>query len=209
MIFKISRKKTALFIFWVVFFSSIYLLNKSHANIRLDFQVALHNADDNDRTGAFYYDTGKGFNEKQLVKIRYYQKTDGLFYPYSVIFPVANIQQLRFDPLIREGSVSFKDLIITKYYPKKIDFSVTRNSIKPLHSIQELIILSDELKISSNGEDPHILLSTNPARLSITDVPDLVSHTEVSDLVSHTEMDKVIAGILALVLLSFFLTKYV
>ena len=196
---KISKKKTALFIFWVVFFSSIYLLNKPQTSIRLDFQAALHNADDDDRTGVFYYDTGKGFNEKQSVKIRYYQETDGLFYPYSVGIPVANIQQLRFDPLFGEGGVSLKDLTVTKYYPKKIDFSFTRNSIKPLHSIQELIISRDEVKIISNGEDPHIMLSKNPAGLSIADVPDLVS---------HTEMDKVIAGILALVLLSFFLTKY-
>jgi hypothetical protein len=200
MIFNISRKKTALFIFWVVFFSSIYLLNKPQANIRLDFQVALHNAGDNDRTGAFYYDTGKGFNEKQSVKVSYYQETDGTFYPYSVGFPVANIQQLRFDPLFGEGSVSLKDLTITKYNSKRIDFSLTRDSIKPLHSIQELIILSDELKIVSNGEDPHIMLSKNPAGFSIADVPYLVS---------YTEMDKVMAGILALVLLSFFLTKYV
>ena len=197
---KISKKKTALFIFWVVFFSSIYLLNKPQTSIRLDFQVALHNADDDDRTGVFYYDTGKGFNEKQSVKIRYDQDTDGLFYPYSIGFPVSNIQQLRFDPLFGEGGVSLKDLTITKYSPKRIDFSLTQNSIKPLHSIQELIISSDEVKIISNGEDPHIMLSKNPAGFSIADVPYLVSDTEI---------DKVIAGILALVLLSFFLTKYI
>ncbi len=193
-------KKILLFLFWIGFLSAIYFYNIDRKTIRIDFDAAIFESDYTDEMGQFYFDTGKGFNEKQVVAFKYHNLQVGQFGHYSIKLPVIGVKRLRFDPLKAKGRLTIKNLIVRKYYPFKISLAVSPEQVVPLHSIDFVRTSNSDINILSNGEDPYLMVFQGiPYR----------SRSFINGFLQEIAWDKLFAGILGLVLLSGLLTYYV
>jgi len=196
------NKKIGLFVFWVVFLGLIYLMNRTPEKIRLEFDLALHHSKSENPIGQFYYDTGNGFNEKESKILQYIEDTKGRFYHYSIVFPVQDINRLRFDPLPGAGLVRMKNIIIRKNYPIKIVFEDIEHSLVPMNAIESVRGADNIITIVTNGPDPFFQIVEDPFVISFSDVTAFFRYVSVS-------IDKMVAGILSLLLLSILLTQLV
>jgi len=187
------------FLFWLFFLLLVYIYNKEPVKVRIDFDIALLKVSGNVNSGAFYVDTGNGFNENETIKFNYYQRVDGTFAPYSFVLASKDIKKLRFDPLPGPGLVSIKNIVITRYEPRHLIFGKETNDVRPLHAIEKIEKNGPELTITANGEDPYILFNNASSSFTLESVEAIVKNVGV---------DKLIAGIAAWVLLSALLTWY-
>ncbi len=194
-----NRSYILVFFFWVLFLGGIYVNNKSQNSVSLEFDVAIYSSSTLQNVGEFYFDTGNGFNEAETVKFNYYQETDGQFYPIKVIFPNQGLKQLRFDPLPAEGQIRLKNIIIKKYYPKKLLLLDKIKTLLPQNSIESVEVIDDQLSIVTNGADPFLIISQNISTFALADY---------KALINYVGLDKFVAGVLSLVLLSFLITWF-
>ena len=193
----IYREKTIfvlVFLFWFIFFGLIYLNNKSDNQIKLEFDIAIHSSATEKNIGEFYFNTGNGFNESQSVKFEYHQDANSSFSHHRVVLPINRITQLRFDPLPAQGQITLQNFYLHKFYPKKMDFEDKENSLRPLNSIESIDIVNERITITSNGLDPHLILSNELSTFSLLDWKVFFEHTAV---------DRFIAGLMSLILLSY------
>ena len=130
--------------------------------IKIEFDLALHETDGSQEEGWFYYDTGKGFNETESVKFKYSKKVDGQFQHYAVIFkPGKPVFRLRFDPLQGEGYITIKNIVVGCYLPKELNLSPSKHNWLAYKSIEKIIHTSKGIEIVTNGRDPHLLIVDN------------------------------------------------
>jgi hypothetical protein len=195
----ISPGKVVSFSFWFVFLFIVVVYNKQINNIRIEFEIAIHSLEGEVKQGEFYFDTGQGISERHSVKFQYYQHSDGTYARYSIVLPADRISLLRFDPVPSQGVISIRNIIVHKYYPLKIKVSDIRHSLVPLNSVEKIEIRGNEIIITANGDDPHILLFKN--------LPEFTLATFVEHILNQ-EIDKIISGLLALSLISGLLTHF-
>ncbi len=82
-------------------------------------------------TAQLYFDTGKGFNERESVTANV--STGTRFQTLSFALPAAKIWQLRFDPLATAGTVSIRNVRIR--YRDRMFLKVEAADILPLWQI--------------------------------------------------------------------------
>ena len=177
----------------------IYESNKDPVKARIEFDIALHRVEGNLSQGAFYFDTGRGFNEREILKFNYYQSVDGQFAHYSLRLPSQAIERLRFDPLPAAGVVTIKNIILTRYFPKKMVFSDQNNDVVPLHAIQKIEKNGPECLIVANSDDPYLVFTNGNTEVSIFDIDDIMNYMGI---------DKFLSGIAAWLLLSTLITSF-
>ena len=185
---------------------SVYLYNKEPKGIRLDFEIALHEVGESPKRGEFYYDTGSGFKGTQFVTVDYHTPADGTFSRYSLILPASSIERLRFDPLVSAGKLTIKNVVVTKFTPVFLDFSSNGKDVIPLHSIEKLEKNGRELTITTNGEDPYLLLAKNITPSFISNIGYVIP--SVWRDIRDKGLDRVAAGIVSLFLLSGLITYF-
>ena len=207
LIFTLRTKKTLSFVFWFAFLLTVYLYNKDPKGIRLDFEIALHEVGDFPKSGEFYFDTGNGFKAGQFVKFDYHTPANGTFSRYSLILPTNSIERLRFDPLPAAGKLTIKNVIITKYSPVILDFSIKEQDVIPLHSIGKIETRGQALTITADGNDPYLVISREIISFSVFDIGNLTQNIWFD--IGLMGFDKFLTGITALILLSVLITNFI
>jgi hypothetical protein len=200
-------KKLLLFFFWLTFLLIVFLYNKDPKGTRLDFEIALHEVDDSPKRGEFYFDTGDGFKANQYIQFNYHTSANGIFSRYTLILQTNRIDRLRYDPLPAAGKVTIKNVIVTKYSSNFLEFSKNEKDIIPLQSIERIEKKGRALTITSNGNDPYLIIAKNVTPFSVSDIGNLIRNIWMDT--RFIEIDKFLAGIMALVLLSGLITYFI
>lgn len=189
-----------LFAFWAVFLLMIVQLNRTPENFEIEFEIdVIDSSSVKQPKGELYYDTGRGFNENQTIKFFYRMNDTGKPQRYKLPLPVRNIVKLRFDPLPDKGTIAINSLSFLGECPVCLDIAKLKNDLKPIHSIESIRLENNTLTIASNGPDPHLLLLDSPSLGTV-----FCFFYRIMDLPA----DKLISGLLALILMSAILTYY-
>lgn len=192
-------KKTLFFIFWAGFLLGIYLYNKPQTETFLKFEINVHSSDVDNPSGVFYYNTGEGFNEKQKWIVSYDKAWYNDFRRYSLKLPANKIYQLRFDPLPSGGEVSIRNLVVDKYYPKPQEFINVKTMFASAHAIDSINSIENGIRINCGTTDPYLVLIDDIREFSVFDYQ--LIHEYIG-------IDKILAGVLALVLLSYLISSF-
>lgn len=137
----------------------------------LDIEVAVNHAD----TSQLYWDTGKGFNEKESRRIEFdaNTKSQTLHFP----LPDRKLVALRFDPLLATGRIEVHSIHLIDT-GRGVRIALPMNTLEPVQSIAQITCEGDKLLVetTSNANDP-ILAFSNSSVAKINDSRIGVKHS--------------------------------
>ena len=130
-------------------------------NIKSELILTLKVPDDlrKDQAG-IYFDTGNGFNEKEMIVFPYHQYSQKKIIKLNAVLPGRSLKCIRFDPLEGSGQV-----IITKIRFNNRELSLKdllySGNLLGLNSIEDIKLHNNELVINCNGPDPYLYVLKN------------------------------------------------
>lgn len=148
------------------------------SGVHIEFDLAIHEALAEPEQGELYYNTGKGFNENDTVKFTYSQDSDGTFKHYDITLNADNsISWLRFDPMQNEGRLTIKNIVVRQHHPEPLDLTQSDRSWIAYKGIKEMVPIPPKgMQITTDGNDPHLLLTDNLAAYYQRDVMDFIRY---------------------------------
>ena len=146
--------KWILIIFFVLVF--IYQMTK------IDIEIEL-NTDVNNLFSIYWAERGLGFHETRRIKFPIFK--DKYRYRVSLNLFFKNINKFRIDPLINEGQITIKKIVIKgKYFrPVVIDKTGDFEKFVPLNDVKNVTCENNQMTIVSEGTDPYLALSIDPS----------------------------------------------
>ncbi len=196
------QKTLFLFFIFSIFFLSICIFYKPIRSLEVCLDITIHLSKINRPSAEFYYDTGNGFNETEMVKLIYPFNYKGKRKRYCVRIPTdKHIKKLRFDPLPGEGKITIENVLINRYTTRNIEYNSTQKStFIPLNAIKQINALSKGVEIITNGDDPYLVLAKDIKMEYLEFFKELVSFP--------INLEKLFSGVLTLILLSFLCTLF-
>ena len=161
-------------------FRPVYEMMQIHNSVKatqLEFDLSLNSKTRTEKEAwTLFYDTGKGFNNVELYKVRYPEKIrPGKFQHYVVRLPTTKtIDRLRFDPLEGSGVVLLKNLKAHRFHTETIPLASMGDEIIAVNAIEKIVPIENGIRITANNWDPQVIISVNFDKYLTSNLTDYV-----------------------------------
>lgn len=136
---------------------------KTSAPVQFKIGLTL-STDARDQPIQFYCHDYKVYTGKTLVDNKYSSATEKAPGIYHIVNDIAcgpTATHLRFDPLPSAGEVSILDMRVHTRYWHHVPLAEAMRHIKPINSIESIVLEDQKIVITANGDDPYLELSNN------------------------------------------------
>jgi len=142
----------------IILFAFIFIHQLSTVCIEIELDT-----DSSNSFSIYWAEKGSYFHESRRIKFPIYK--DKYRYRVSVNLLFKNIYEFRIDPLISEGRITIKKIVIKDKFFKPIVFNKKSDFEKfiPSNDVKGVTYYNNQMIILSGGEDPYLAMSLNPS----------------------------------------------
>lgn len=159
---KITKLKVVIFIFWIAFFIAVYLSSRTRQPVQLDFDLQVRASQKMENQGKFYFDTGYGYNEEDVLTVNYDPQTSGQLQHYQLIIPekIQDIESVRFTPLSSVGEIVIKNIRLSKLeMSQELTLETSDGNISGEQQLKKVVFMGNQFYVVTKGDKAEVELN--------------------------------------------------